>query len=81
VSTFRALIATEEAGKITTQIQSVARDMLPAGEVLVRIWYSSLNYKDGLAVTGRPGVLRKFPIVPGIDFAGTVEESTSPDYR
>ncbi len=55
--------------------------MLPPGEVLVRIWYSSLNYKDGLAVTGRPGVIRKFPMVPGIDFAGTVEDSASPDYK
>jgi acrylyl-CoA reductase (NADPH) len=55
--------------------------MLPPGEVLVRIWYSSLNYKDGLAVTGRPGVIRKFPMIPGIDFAGTVEESASPDYK
>jgi acrylyl-CoA reductase (NADPH) len=81
VSTFRALVATEEAGKTTVQIQQVSRDTLPPGEVLVRIWYSSLNYKDGLAVTGRPGVIRKFPMVPGIDFAGTVEESASPDYK
>lgn len=81
MSTFRALVATEEAGKTTVQIQQVSRDTLPPGEVLVRIWYSSLNYKDGLAVTGRPGVIRKFPMVPGIDFAGTVEESASPDYK
>ncbi len=81
MSTFRALVATEEAGKTTVQIQQVSSDTLPPGEVLVRIWYSSLNYKDGLAVTGRPGVIRKFPMVPGIDFAGTVEESASPDYK
>jgi len=47
----------------------------------VRIAYSSLNYKDGLAVTGRPGVIRNFPMVPGVDFAGTVEESSSPDFE
>jgi acrylyl-CoA reductase (NADPH) len=81
VSTFRALLSTEEAGQITTQLQQVSRDQLPPGDVLVRVWYSSLNYKDGLAVTGKPGVIRKFPMVPGIDFAGTVEESASPEYR
>jgi len=51
--------------------------MLPPGEVLVRVHYSSLNYKDGLAVTGKPGVIRTFPMVPGVDFAGVVEESSS----
>lgn len=81
MSTFRALVATEDAGKTIVQIQQVPRDTLPPGDVLVRIWYSSLNYKDGLAVTGRPGVIRKFPMVPGIDFAGTVEESASPEYK
>jgi acrylyl-CoA reductase (NADPH) len=47
----------------------------------VRVAYSSLNYKDGLAVTGRPGVIRKYPMVPGVDFAGTVEESSSPQFK
>jgi acrylyl-CoA reductase (NADPH) len=54
---------------------------LPPGEVLVRVAYSSLNYKDGLAVTGRPGVIRKYPMVPGIDLAGVVEESRSPEFK
>lgn len=81
MSTFRALLSTEEAGQITTQLQQISRDQLPSGDVLVRVWYSSLNYKDGLAVTGKPGVIRKYPMVPGIDFAGTVEESASPDYK
>lgn len=51
---------------------------LPAGDVLVRVQWSSLNYKDGLAMTGAPGVVRAFPMVPGIDLAGVVEESTVP---
>lgn len=55
--------------------------MLPPGEVLVRVAYSSLNYKDGLAVTGKPGVIRSYPMVPGIDFAGTVEESAVEEFR
>src|SRR5262249_18780612 len=57
------------------------REQLPAGQVLVRVACSSLNYKDGLAVTGKPGVIRAYPMVPGIDFAGTVEESSSPEFR
>lgn len=79
--TFKALLATQDAGTFSAAIQDVPRDALPPGEVLVRIVYSSLNYKDGLAVTGRPGVIRKWPMVPGIDFAGTVEESSSPLFR
>ena len=49
--------------------------------MLIRVAYSSLNYKDALATQGHPGVVRTFPHVPGIDCAGTVVESTSPDYR
>ncbi len=54
---------------------------LPPGDVLVRVAYSSLNYKDGLSATGNPGVTRKFPHVPGIDCAGTVEASRAADLR
>src|SRR5580658_9673336 len=74
MSTFKALLATQVDGKFAAKIEQVSMDALPPGEVLVRVRYSSLNYKDGLAVTGRPGVIRKFPMIPGIDFAGTVEE-------
>ena len=52
-------------------------DELPAGDVLVQVAYSSLNYKDGLAIAGKPGVVRQFPMVPGIDLAGTVVESSA----
>jgi acrylyl-CoA reductase (NADPH) len=81
VSTFKALLATQEGGNFRASIQDLPRESLPPGEVVVRIRYSSLNYKDGLAVTGRPGVIRRFPMVCGIDFAGVVEESTSPEFR
>lgn len=61
------------------------RELTPAdlqdGEVLVAVEYSSLNYKDGLAVTGKGKVIRKFPMIPGIDLAGTVVESTSGEYK
>lgn len=77
VASFRAVLITETSASIT----DLDRDQLPAGEVLVRVAYSSLNYKDGLAVTGKPGVVRAYPMVPGIDFAGTVEESSSPEFK
>ncbi|MBX9792078.1 MAG: YhdH/YhfP family quinone oxidoreductase [Pirellulales bacterium] len=54
---------------------------LPAGDVLVRVAWSSLNYKDALAASGHPGVVRRFPHVPGIDAAGNVEESSSNKFR
>jgi acrylyl-CoA reductase (NADPH) len=54
---------------------------LPEGEVLIRVQFSSLNYKDALAATGRPGVARKFPHIPGIDAAGEVAESAVPQFQ
>jgi acrylyl-CoA reductase (NADPH) len=81
MSTFKALLATQPDGKFVASFQQIDRSMLPSGEVLVRVVYSSLNYKDGLAVTGKPGVIRTYPVVPGVDFAGTVEESTSPHFN
>ena len=80
VSTFKALLAAKHNGAFDCRIQQVAFDALPAGEVKIRVAYSSLNYKDGLAVLGRPGVIRKFPMVPGIDLAGTVEESAAAEF-
>lgn len=75
------MVAREAEGKIAVAFEQVSKDALPPGDVLVRVRYSSLNYKDGLAVTGRPGVIRKFPMVPGIDFAGVVEASESEKFR
>src|SRR5271155_4775232 len=77
MSTFKALIANQIDGKFSASFQEIDGSALPPGEVLVRVAYSSLNYKDGLAVTGKPGVIRKYPMVPGVDFSGTVEESNS----
>lgn len=81
MSTFKALVVNQEDGRFSAAIKEVSRDSLPAGEVLVRVAYSSLNYKDGLAVTGKPGVIRKFPMVPGVDFAGVVEESSVAEFK
>ncbi|HEX3655903.1 MAG TPA: YhdH/YhfP family quinone oxidoreductase [Pirellulales bacterium] len=72
------LVEKDGAGKFHGRVARKSVVDLPAGEVLVRISYSSLNYKDALSATGHPGVTRKFPHVPGIDAAGVVEESHTP---
>ncbi len=78
---FRALLLNQgEDKKITAAFDDVTTDDLPAGEVLVKVAYSSLNYKDGLAVTGKGKIARSFPMVPGIDFAGTVVSSAVDAY-
>ncbi len=54
---------------------------LMEGDVLVRVTHTTINYKDGLALTGKAPIIRKWPLVPGIDFAGTVEQSTNPEFK
>lgn len=79
--TFKALVVDQRDGATVAEIREVGRDALPPDDVLVEVAYSSLNYKDGLAVTGAGKVLRSFPMAAGIDLAGTVLESGSPEYR
>lgn len=81
MSTFKAVLAIQDGGKFHASLQQLDRESLPPGEVTIRVKYSGLNYKDGLAVTGKPGVIRKFPMVPGIDLAGVVEESSSSEWK
>ncbi|MGA8143237.1 MAG: MDR family oxidoreductase [Candidatus Acidiferrales bacterium] len=78
---FKALIAEGNSNAYTVAFKELTNEALPKDEVLVEIQYSSLNYKDGLAVTGRGKIIRKFPMVLGIDFAGRVLESRSPEFR
>ncbi|QCY12434.1 MDR family oxidoreductase [Pseudomonas sp. MPC6] len=74
------LIEKDDAGYRAT-LQSLQETQLPEGDVTVRVHYSTLNYKDALAITGKGPVVRKFPMVPGIDLAGTVEHSDNPAYK
>lgn len=74
---FKALLLNQVEGKTEAEVRMLSDDELPAGEVLVAVEYSSLNYKDGMAVTGNGKIVRAFPMVPGIDFAGRVESSDS----
>jgi putative YhdH/YhfP family quinone oxidoreductase len=78
---FRALQLQEQPdGSFRREIVTRSTDDLPPGEVLVRVLYSSLNYKDALSASGNKGVTRKYPHTPGIDAAGIVEESAAPEF-
>ena len=80
---FNALVVEkdEESGKTSAAVQQISVDDLPHGEVLVAVEYSTLNYKDGLCIGPGGGLVRNYPHVPGIDFAGTVEESSDARYK
>jgi len=74
------LIDKSEAGQ-QVKLAQLDAAQLPEGDVTIQVEYSTLNYKDGLAITGRSPVVRKFPMVPGIDLAGTVQDSQHPDWK
>lgn len=76
MSEFKALLTSEKEGVFSTELTVRSMDDLPAGEVLVRVRYSSINYKDALSSMGNKGVTRNFPHTPGIDAAGEVVESS-----
>ena len=73
----KAILIDNENGAYRARLADLSESDLPDAPVTVRIEYSTVNYKDGLAITGKSPVVRKFPMVPGIDFAGIVESSTS----
>jgi acrylyl-CoA reductase (NADPH) len=78
---FRALVLHEEGGKLVPRIETLDEERLPAGEVTVAVEYSTLNYKDAMILQGIGRLVRNYPHVPGIDFAGTVERSDSPEFN
>lgn len=78
---FQALILNQEDKRTQATIESVDEAQLPQGNVLIAVDYSSLNYKDGLAITGKGKIIRDFPMVPGIDLAGEVIRSEDERYR
>jgi acrylyl-CoA reductase (NADPH) len=80
MAVFRALLLHEEGGKVSPGIEAIDDGRLPPGEVTVAVEYSTLNYKDGMILQGVGRLVRSYPHVPGIDFAGTVERSESPDF-
>jgi acrylyl-CoA reductase (NADPH) len=78
---FKALLLEEKDGKVASGVRELAEDALPAGDVTVAVEHSTLNYKDGLILQGLAGLVRKYPHVPGIDFAGRVLSSDNPAWR
>src|SRR5579871_5747253 len=78
---FRAILVEKGEAGDRASLKEISASDLPEGDVMIQVAYSSLNYKDGLAVTGQGRVVRNYPMVPGIDLAGTVQESQSPDTR
>ena len=81
MATFRAVVITKGENGTKAELTRFDEADLMDGDVTVRVSHSTLNYKDGLALTGKAPVVRRFPMIPGIDLAGTVESSTHPDFR
>jgi acrylyl-CoA reductase (NADPH) len=78
---FKGILIEKDDTGYRAAMKSIDEAGLPEGDVTVKVSHSTLNYKDGLAITGRSPVVRKFPLVPGIDLVGTVEETSNPDFK
>jgi acrylyl-CoA reductase (NADPH) len=81
MSSFKAFRIHETGGKISARFEQLTVDALSPGEVIIDVQYSGINYKDALAATGAGKILRRYPLVGGIDLAGTVKSSDDPRYR
>src|SRR5437764_286724 len=81
MGSFKAIVAEKDASGQHTDVRQFDERDLMEGDVTVGVEWSTLNYKDGLAMTGKAPVVRRFPMIPGIDFAGIVESSTSPEWK
>lgn len=78
---FSAIVIDKKDGQQSAALQTVTENDLPEGDVSVDVAYSTLNFKDGLAITGASPIVRSYPMVPGIDLAGTVTESRHPGWK
>lgn len=78
---FKGILIEKDDAGYRAAIKDIDEAQLPDGDVTVRVSHSTLNYKDGLAITGKGPVVRRFPMVPGVDLVGAVESSSHPDYK
>ena len=78
---FRGILIEKDDAGYRAGLKDIDDSQLPDGDVTIQVSYSTLNYKDGLAITGQGPVVRRFPMVPGIDLVGSVESTTHPDYK
>jgi acrylyl-CoA reductase (NADPH) len=81
LSTFKAIVIEKSDGGQTVALSDFDESKLMEGDVTVAVEWSTVNYKDGLALTGKAPVVRRWPMIAGVDFAGTVESSTHPDWK
>jgi acrylyl-CoA reductase (NADPH) len=81
MATFKAIVIEKAEGGQTVALRDFDEANLMDGDVTVRVEWSTVNYKDGLAISGKAPVVRRFPMIAGIDFAGTVEASSHPDWK
>ncbi|MEA2953867.1 MAG: acrylyl-CoA reductase [Alphaproteobacteria bacterium] len=81
MATFKAIVIDKTDDGQTVALTDFDENDLMEGDVTVRVEWSTINYKDGLAITGKAPVVRRFPMIPGVDFAGTVEASTHPQWK
>jgi acrylyl-CoA reductase (NADPH) len=81
VATFKAIVIRKSDAGQNIGLEDFDQKDLMDGDVAVRVEWSTVNYKDGLAITGKAPVVRRFPMIPGVDFGGTVEASTHPDWK
>jgi acrylyl-CoA reductase (NADPH) len=81
MAAFKAIVIDKTEAGQTVRLTDFDESNLMDGDVTVRVEYSTVNYKDGLAVTGKAPVVRRFPMIAGVDFAGTVESSSHPDWK
>lgn len=78
---FKAILIDKDDAGYSVKLTTVDDAQLPTGDVTVNVAYSTLNYKDALAITNKGPIVRRFPMVPGVDLAGTVEHSSDPDFK
>ena len=78
---FKCLLVNKDENGYKTSITELAEESLSQGNVSVKVLYSTLNYKDALAITGKAPVVRSFPMIPGVDFSGVVEHSESDEFK
>lgn len=78
---FKGILINKDDHGYRAEVTDIDDSQLPEGDVTVRVSHSTLNYKDGLAITGKGPIVRQFPMVPGVDLAGTVEDSSDPDFK
>src|SRR6478735_9659641 len=81
MGTFKAVVVDKGEQGYSCAIRDFDDAQLMDGDVTVRVSHSTVNYKDGLAITGKAPVVRRFPMIPGVDLAGTVETSSHPDFK